>query len=149
MTGSETAIASATAAKAACAGLAPQRQLSVRSGQIIQHPEWGPKAPGMRNPSAVGVLWSGALIAAIIAVANRAPIRLSLDPFSDAHPALVFEMPLYLLLFAVLLLGVCLGGLAVMLRRATKSKPTTVPESIERAIVPLDGAHAQNDSSEL
>lgn len=101
------------------------------------------------RPSTVFLLVPAVVIAAIIAVANRAPIRLSLDPFSDAHPALVFEMPLYILLFAALLLGVVLGGLAVALRRATKSKPPKVPESIERAIVPLDGAHAQNDSSDL
>lgn len=101
------------------------------------------------RPSTVFLLVPAVIIAAIIAVANRAPINLSLDPFSDTHPALVVQMPLYLLLFAVLLLGVFLGGAAVAFRRATRSKTPRVPESIERAIVPLDGTRAQNDSSEL
>ena len=38
VTGSDTATASATAAKASWAGSAPSRQLSVRSGHAIQHP---------------------------------------------------------------------------------------------------------------
>lgn len=100
------------------------------------------------RPSTVFLLVPAIVIAAVIAVANRTPINLSLDPFSDVHPALVIQLPLYLLLFAVLLLGVVLGGLAVALRRATRNKAPRVPESIERAIVPLDGAQARNDSSE-
>ena len=55
MTGSQTAIASATAAKASCAGPAPSRQLSGRSGQTIQQPACGSNSPGMRKPSAAGV----------------------------------------------------------------------------------------------
>lgn len=88
------------------------------------------------------------VIAGVIAVANRADIRLSLDPFSDAHPALVIEMPLYLLLFGAVLLGVVLGGLAVALARAThrRERPSA---SVERAIVPLDAARSGDDSSEL
>jgi hypothetical protein len=87
------------------------------------------------------------VIAGVIAVANRADIRLSLDPFSDTHPALVVEMPLYLLLFAVLILGVVLGGLAVALARATRrtQRPSV---GVERAIVPLDATRTGNDSSE-
>ena len=55
VTGSLTLIASATAANASCAGLAPQRQLSGRSGQAIQQPACRENSPGMRKPSAAGV----------------------------------------------------------------------------------------------
>jgi hypothetical protein len=88
------------------------------------------------------------IIAAVIAVANRGLIQLSLDPFSDTHPALVVQMPLYLLLFAAVLLGVFLGGLAVALARATRGRTQRPSLSVERAIVPLDAARAGNDSSE-
>jgi hypothetical protein len=87
------------------------------------------------------------LIAGIIAVANRADIRLSLDPFSDAHPALVIELPLYLLLFGALLLGVVLGGLAVALTRATRGRVQRPALGMERALVPLDAARSGNDTS--
>jgi uncharacterized integral membrane protein len=88
------------------------------------------------------------IIAGVIAVANRADIALSLDPFSDTHPALVVELPLYLLLFAAVLLGVILGGLAVTLARVTRrsQRPSV---SVERAIVPLDAARTGNDISEI
>ena len=39
----------------ACAGFAPSRQLSGRSGQAIQVPAWGSNSPGIRKPSASGV----------------------------------------------------------------------------------------------
>ena len=57
MTGSPPpAIAVATAANAACAGLAPSRQLSGRSGQIIQQPSCAAHSAGMWKPSAAGVV---------------------------------------------------------------------------------------------
>jgi hypothetical protein len=56
VTGSLAAIAVATAANASCAGLAPRRQLSGRSGQIIQVPACGSNSAGMRKPSRRGVV---------------------------------------------------------------------------------------------
>src|SRR5262245_42625670 len=48
-------MAAATAAKADCAGLAPSRQLSGRSGQSIQQPACNSNSPGMRKPWRAGV----------------------------------------------------------------------------------------------
>jgi hypothetical protein len=87
-------------------------------------------------------------IAGIIAVANRADIRLSLDPFSDTHPALVIELPLYVLLFGALLLGVILGGVAMTLTRVTRGRGQRPHVSVERALVPLDAARTGNDTPE-
>ena len=56
------------------------------------------------------------LVAIWIAVANRAPVTLSFDPFSPDAPALSFQMPVYLLVFLSVLLGVVLSGLAVGIR---------------------------------
>src|SRR5580692_10646261 len=55
VTGSPWAMAAAIAANTACAGLAPSRQLSVRSGHSIQQPEWRSNSAGMRKPSFAGV----------------------------------------------------------------------------------------------
>ncbi|MDE3114308.1 MAG: DUF1049 domain-containing protein [Pseudomonadota bacterium] len=59
-------------------------------------------------------------VAAVVAVANREMVSFSLDPFSRAVPALTFEAPLFLLLFAAVGLGVVLGAGAALLSRAGK-----------------------------
>ncbi|HJW39865.1 MAG TPA: LapA family protein [Rhizomicrobium sp.] len=61
-----------------------------------------------------------ALVAVWIALANRAPVIVSLDPFSQDSPAISLEMPLYLLLFAAVLIGVLLGGFAIGFRRVAR-----------------------------
>jgi uncharacterized integral membrane protein len=50
-----------------------------------------------------------ALIAILLSVANRAPVKFSLDPFSLGEPALEFETPLYVLLFAAVFFGMAIG----------------------------------------
>ena len=51
-----------------------------------------------------------ALILILLAVANRAPVTMSFDPFSRGAPELGVTAPLAVFLFAALLLGVLLGG---------------------------------------
>lgn len=53
-----------------------------------------------------------AVLLITLAVTNRHPVRLVLDPFRPERPLLSLEMPFYAYLFAVLLIGVVLGGLA-------------------------------------
>jgi hypothetical protein len=57
-----------------------------------------------------------ALIA--FAIANRAAVTVVLDPFNQADPALTFSPPVYLLVFAVLIGGVLIGGSAAWLGQA-------------------------------
>lgn len=47
-----------------------------------------------------------------IAVSNRQPVDLILDPFRPETPALSIELPFYIYLLAALVVGVVLGGLA-------------------------------------
>ena len=47
-----------------------------------------------------------------LAVANRHPVRLVLDPFKPETPALSLELPFYMYLIGALVLGVILGGAA-------------------------------------
>ncbi len=49
-------------------------------------------------------------LALIIAIANRTAVTLSIDPFSARDPVIAFDMPLYVLIFAALLVGVLIGG---------------------------------------
>ncbi len=53
------------------------------------------------------------LMGVVAAIANRGPVRLSLDPFSAGNPAVVFDVPLWLVIFGCVFLGVLLGGFGV------------------------------------
>jgi uncharacterized integral membrane protein len=59
-----------------------------------------------------------ALVLIAFAVANRQVVSVSLDPFDQANPALVLSQPLYLVIFALLIVGVVLGGCAAWLRQS-------------------------------
>ncbi len=48
-----------------------------------------------------------------LAVANRRPVALSFDPFSAATSGLNVQVPLFAIIFASLIVGVVLGGVAV------------------------------------
>ena len=59
-----------------------------------------------------------ALLIVLFAVANRAAITVSLDPFGDPSPLFSVSLPLFLLLLIVLILGVIIGGIAAWLRQS-------------------------------
>ena len=52
------------------------------------------------------------IILVAIAVSNRQPVDLILDPFRPETPALSVALPFYIYLLAALVLGVILGGIA-------------------------------------
>lgn len=58
-----------------------------------------------------------ALVLVVLAVANRQPVVLSLDPFVPEAPAFAIELPLFWLLFAALFLGILLGGLGAWFKQ--------------------------------
>lgn len=45
-----------------------------------------------------------------LALANRGPVRLSLDPFNTAAPAWSVELPLFVVLFLAVFIGILVGG---------------------------------------
>jgi uncharacterized integral membrane protein len=61
------------------------------------------------------VLVPVAVILIVLAVANRALVTLSLDPFRPDRPALSVTMPLFFAIFLALLLGALIGGIAAWL----------------------------------
>ena len=58
-----------------------------------------------------------AIIIVAFAVANRQMVTVSFDPFSSAAPAYAASLPLFVLIFIVLIVGVIIGGVAAWLRQ--------------------------------
>lgn len=58
-----------------------------------------------------------AIVLLVFAVANRHFVTLSLDPFNPSDPAISVQLPLFVLLIGVALLGVIAGGLATWFRQ--------------------------------
>ncbi len=56
-----------------------------------------------------------AVLLVTLAVANRDPVRLVLDPFRPDAPVISMTLPLYAYLLGALIVGVVLGGLSTWL----------------------------------
>lgn len=54
-----------------------------------------------------------AVVIVLLAVANRAPVQVSLDPFSGTDPLVAFTVPLFVLVLAAVIIGVLYGGFVV------------------------------------
>jgi uncharacterized integral membrane protein len=59
-----------------------------------------------------------AVVIIAFAVANRQAVTVSFDPFSAASPAYAASLPLFAIVFAVLILGVLIGGIATWIRQS-------------------------------
>jgi uncharacterized integral membrane protein len=76
------------------------------------------------------------------AIANRSPVTVSFDPFDRGTPAYVVTLPLYLLSFTILILGVVVGavvgwftqGKRRRYRRRLKSELNRVRAELDRAL---------------
>ena len=58
-----------------------------------------------------------AVVIVAFAVTNRQTVTVSFDPFSAASPAYAATLPLFAVIFAVLIFGVLVGGIAAWLRQ--------------------------------
>ena len=58
-----------------------------------------------------------AIVIVAFAVANRQSVTVSFDPFSSANPAYAATVPLFVLIFALLILGVLVGGVGAWIRQ--------------------------------
>ena len=61
------------------------------------------------------ILLPVAILVVLLAVANRGPVTVSLDPFSREAPEIAFTVPLFALIFLAVMLGVIVGGVAAWL----------------------------------
>ena len=77
-----------------------------------------PRSAGsvIRKIVAVIVLVPLAIVLTAFAVANRHLVTVSLDPFNANAPAASVTLPLFALVFVLLILGVLIGGMAGWLR---------------------------------
>jgi uncharacterized integral membrane protein len=66
---------------------------------------------------AILIVIPAAIILIALAVSNRAPTAFTIDPFNPGNPALTTEMPLFVWLFAALVVGMFIGSLATWLRQ--------------------------------
>jgi uncharacterized integral membrane protein len=71
----------------------------------------------MRKFVAIAILVPLAIIIVMFAVANREIITVSFDPFDSVHPALALKLPLFILIFALVAVGVLVGGIAAWLKQ--------------------------------
>lgn len=63
-----------------------------------------------------------AVILIALAVANRGPAAFTLDPFNPGNPALTVQLPLFVLLFAALALGLIVGSFATWMKQGRYRK---------------------------
>src|SRR2546423_12459247 len=78
-----------------------------------------------------------ALLIALFAVANRAPVTVSLDPFGDLSAMFSVSLPLFLLLLLLLILGVIIGGIAPWIW------PSPPPRGARRLAAELKASHPE------
>ena len=63
-----------------------------------------------------------AIVLVALAVANRGGSAFTLDPFNPGNPALTWQLPLFVLLFAALALGIVIGSLTTWLKQGRYRK---------------------------
>jgi uncharacterized integral membrane protein len=59
-----------------------------------------------------------AVVIIVFAVANRQSVTVSFDPFSSTSPAYAATLPLFVVIFTVLIVGVLVGGIAAWIGQA-------------------------------
>jgi uncharacterized integral membrane protein len=70
-----------------------------------------------------------AIVILMFAVANREIVTVSFDPFSTTAPAASVSVPLFVLIFVLVLLGVIIGGVASWLRQGKHRRAARVHQS--------------------
>ena len=63
-----------------------------------------------------------AIILVALAVANRNLVAFTVDPFNPGNPALTMQMPLFMLLFAAMVLGLVIGSFATWTKQGRYRK---------------------------
>ncbi len=87
------------------------------------------------------VLLPIAIVVILLAVANRAPVLLSFDPFSQEIPEIAFEVPLYAVIFASVMIGVLIGGVAAWLAQRSNRR--------ERRLYRREASHLRHETERL
>jgi uncharacterized integral membrane protein len=76
------------------------------------------KVPMLRKFVTLVIVMPLAAVIIAFAVANRELVTVSFDPFTKVNPAYAATLPLFILIFVLVILGVIIGGAAAWLRQA-------------------------------
>ena len=71
----------------------------------------------MRKVVTIFILVPLAIVILMFAMANRELISVSFDPFDSVQPAFALKLPLFVLIFVLVGLGVLIGGTASWLKQ--------------------------------
>ena len=71
----------------------------------------------MRKFVTIVILVPLTVVIVMFAVANREIVAVSFDPFDAARPAYAVKMPMFILIFVLVGIGVVIGGIAAWLRQ--------------------------------
>ena len=94
----------------------------------------------LRKIIAALILIPAALLIVLFAVANRAPVMVSLDPFAGDPPQFAASPPLFVLLLLVLIAGVIIGGISAWMRQSRWRRRA------RRLSAELKAARAENET---
>jgi uncharacterized membrane protein YciS (DUF1049 family) len=72
----------------------------------------------MRRFLKVLILLPIAIVVVLLAVANRAPVTVSFDPFTKTGPLFSTTLPLFALIFIAIAIGIVIGGVAAWLTQS-------------------------------
>ncbi len=72
----------------------------------------------MNRIVAVVIIVPLAIILIALAVANRAPVALTFDPFNPGNPALTIQAPLFIVVIFMVAIGMLIGSLVTWLKHA-------------------------------
>jgi uncharacterized integral membrane protein len=88
----------------------------------------------LRRIFALFVVFPVVVLIVALAVANRAMVTVSFDPFSTVNPAFALKVPLWLLCIILLVIGVLAGGIAAWLKQRKWRKAARNHEAEARAL---------------
>jgi uncharacterized integral membrane protein len=71
----------------------------------------------MRKALTALILVPLGIVIVMFAVANREIVTVAFDPFDTAHPAFALTLPLFIMIFVLVGLGVLIGGVASWLNQ--------------------------------
>ena len=101
----------------------------------------------MRGIAKAIILIPLALVAVAFAVANKEPVGVSFDPFAAGVTDFKIDTPLFFVVFASLILGVLLGGVATWIgQRRHRRAERMHRRDVERLRSDIDRMRAQSGS---